>query len=266
MTTTTDLIKITPRTATTQNYQRLAFCSAITPATSEHYSHLREAGIDTASICLGLSGYNHYKFSVIHTNLARQAGMTTHAFYVTDLNEITDDLYQLSNRFCKLGYSAQSKITIWVTSNRYIKDKEERINELIDLISRWHNRELIDVAFYKRDIDAGMYNLSKLPKMINLTIINCNALSAGIVEAGTWIYTTNMGDDTQVLAYDYYGYYTDHSGYQLSLVDTDYIVQKGDTWLSIARRHGIPVNDLISLNRAADIAENLFEGQVVRIA
>lgn len=75
-----------------------------------------------------------------------------------------------------------------------------------------------------------------------------------------------MGDDTQVLAYDYYGYYTDHSGYQLSLVDTDYIVQKGDTWLSISRRHGIPVNDLMSLNRLADIAENLFEGQVVRIA
>ncbi len=43
------------------------------------------------------------------------------------------------------------------------------------------------------------------------------------------------------------------------------MAQPGDTWYSIARRHGMPVVDLLALNRA--IAEDrIFAGQVVRIA
>jgi LysM repeat protein len=72
-------------------------------------------------------------------------------------------------------------------------------------------------------------------------------------------------NEVQVLGYDYYGYYTDDAGYQLSLVDTDYVVQEGDTWYSISRRHGIPLNDLLALNRAIE-TERVFAGQVVRIA
>lgn len=123
----------------------------------------------------------------------------------------------------------------------------------------------IDLAFFKRDLDDGLYDLSKLPKMINLTIINCGAKTSGVPEAGTWVYTDEVEGDVQYLAYDYYGYYTDDSGYQLSLVDFDYVAQPGDTWYSIARRHGMPVVDLLALNRA--IAEDrIFAGQVVRIA
>lgn len=78
--------------------------------------------------------------------------------------------------------------------------------------------------------------------------------NSGISEAGTWVYTDECEGDVQYLAYDYYGYYTDDSGYQLSLVDFDYVAQPGDTWYSIARRHGMPVVDLLALNRA--IAED----------
>lgn len=101
--------------------------------------------------------------------------------------------------------------------------------------------------------------------ILNLTIINCEGTGAGIDIAGTWIYTMDFCNEVQVLGYDYYGYYTDDAGYQLSLVDTDYVVQEGDTWYSISRRHGIPLNDLLALNRAIE-TERVFAGQVVRIA
>ena len=249
---------------TTQSYPKIAFCSAITPSTPEHYENLRKAGIDTVSVCLHLSGYNHYKFATIHTNLARRADMTTHAFMVSDLRDPMEDVQAFTKRFSQLGYSNGSKITIWVTSGRYVADREDRIVKTIELLSRYHSRENIDVAFYKRDLDAQVYDLSKLPKMLNLTVVNCGALSSGIDTAGTWIYTTDFCGITQALAYDYYGYYTDNGDYQLSLVDTDYVVQRGDTWISIARRHGIPVLDLLAMNRA-DASDRVFAGQIVRI-
>ncbi len=61
-----------------------------------------------------------------------------------------------------------------------------------------------------------------------------------------------------------YGYYTD-DGYQLSLIDTEYVAQSGDSWYSISRRHGIPINDLLVLNRAMH-TDRIYAGQVVRIA
>lgn len=102
--------------------------------------------------------------------------------------------------------------------------------------------------------------------MINLTIINCTpgASSPGVNVAGTWIYKAELENDVEVLAYDFYGYYTD-DGYQLSLVDTEYVAQPGDSWYSISRRHGIPINDLLVLNRAMD-TDRIYAGQVVRIA
>lgn len=184
---------------------------------------------------------------------------------ITDLCEPVSDVFAFTRRYNFLGYNSGTKITIWITANKYVTDREEKIVQIIDLLSNYHPRENIDVAFYKRDVDAGIYDLTKIPKMINLTIINCNATESGIFDAGTWVYTTEFRDTTQLLAYDYYGFYTDNSGYQLSLIDTDYVVQKGDTWHSIARRHGMPLNDLLALNRA-NKNEKIYAGQIVRIA
>lgn len=249
----------------TNAYPRLAFCSAITPTTPEHYEHLKQAGIDTVSICLHLSGYNQYKFATFHTDLARNAGMATHAFMMTDLCDPTSDVIAFTRRYNVLCYNSNSKITVWVNTNKYVEDREEKIIQIINLLSNYHPRENIDVAFYKRDIDAKLYDMDKIPKMINLTIINCNASASGILEAGTWVYTTEFRDTTQLLAYDYCGFYTDNNGYQLSLVDTDYVVQPGDTWFSISRRHGIPLKDLLLLNRAM-ANDAIYAGQIVRIA
>ena len=252
-------------TSTSQSYPRLAFCSAITPADPAHYLNLRKAGIDTASICLHVSGFEYYKFATIHTQLARKADLATHAFMITDLLDPFADVTTFFKRFNQLGYDSNAKITVWVNGDKYVADRESKIIEIIDLIAKCHNRENIDLAFFKRDIDDKLYDLSKMPQMINLTIINCEGTGAGIDTAGTWIYTMDFCNEVQVLGYDYYGYYTDDAGYQLSLVDTDYVVQEGDTWYSISRRHGIPLNDLLALNRAIE-TERVFAGQVVRIA
>ncbi|MFM9745269.1 hypothetical protein ACKI2C_47785, partial [Streptomyces brasiliscabiei] len=125
--------------ATAQAYPKFAFCSAITPAEPEYYARLKTAGIDTASICLHLSGYEHYKFATIHTNLARQAGMKTHAFLVTDLTDIYTDVILFSRRFNQLGYTRGEKITIWISPNKKVADREDRIIEMIDIISNYHD-------------------------------------------------------------------------------------------------------------------------------
>ena len=261
----TTTIQTPPRTVTTQNYPRVAYCSAITTSTLEHYERLKALGINTVSVCLHVSGFEYHKFATIHTDLARKAEMTTHAFMITDLYEPIDDVVAFTKRFINLYYTEQTKITIVVNSDVYCKEREDKIIEIVDLLSNYHDRNCIDLAFFKRDLDDGLYDLSKLPKMINLTIINCGAKTSGVPDAGTWVYTDECEGDVQYLAYDYYGYYTDDSGYQLSLVDFDYVAQPGDTWYSIARRHGIPIVDLLALNRAiAD--DKIYAGQVVRIA
>lgn len=45
-------VKNPPRTVTTQDYPRMAYCSAITTSTPEHYEHLKKLGITTVSVCL----------------------------------------------------------------------------------------------------------------------------------------------------------------------------------------------------------------------
>lgn len=248
------------------NYPKVAFCSAISPATPEHYQNLKKAGIDTVSVCLHLSSYNYYKFATIHTDLARQAGMATHAYMHTDLYDLFEDVTAFTKRFSLLGYTPDTKITILVNADRYVEDREEKIQEMMKLLSKYHPLKNIDLAFFKADIDEGLYNLKKIPQMINLTVINCipNLSSSGVEVAGTWIYTSSFEDQIQLVAYDYYGFYTS-AGYQLSLIDTEYTVQKGDTWHSISRRHGIPMIDLLSLNDAV-LDDKIFEGQILKIA
>lgn len=251
---------------TKNEYPRLAFCSSLTPAKIEYYENLRKVGINAVSICMHSSGHEYFKYAVIHTNLARQAGLTTHAYMITDLYDPISDVTTLTKRLAKLGYGATTKVTILVNSDKYVKDRESKIVQIMDLMSNYHDRSCIDLAFFKRDLDDKLYDLDKLPRMINLTIINCTpgASSPGINVAGTWIYKAEFENDVEVLAYDFYGYYTD-DGYQLSLVDTEYVAQPGDSWYSISRRHGIPINDLLVLNRAMH-TDRIYAGQVVRIA
>lgn len=254
--------KTTPKRA----YPQVAFCSAITPPTLEHYLGLKAAGIDTASVCLHLSGYNYYKFATLHTDLARQAGIVTHAYMHTDLYEPLEDVMSFTKRFSALGFTSDSKITVLVNADKYVTDREIKICEIMRILSKYHPEENIDLAFFKQDLDEGLYDLNEVPHMINLTVINCEpkASSSGVEVAGTWIYTSSFNDTIQMLGYDYYGFYTE-CGYQLSLIDTDYTVQPGDTWRSISTRHGIPMIDLLHLNNAV-LEDRIYAGQIIKIA
>ena len=96
----------------------------------------------------------------------------------------------------------------------------------------------------------------------NLTIINSNNLNAGIARAGTWISTKDFDSDIQYLGYDYYGFYTSQ-GYQMTL-EAEYIAQKGDTWVTIATRHGIWLPKLLELNKA-DYEDLVVPGQRIKV-
>lgn len=250
----------------TSNYPRVAFCSALTPATPEYYQSLKNAGINTVSVCLDISGYNYYKFASMHTKLAREAGMVTHAFMLTDLTDPTGDVTSFTQRFTTLQFPTEAKITILVNSDQYVEERESKILKMMNILSKYHAREYIDLAFFKKDIDEELYNLRELPETINLTIINCtpHATSSGIPITGTWIYTSSFCDQVQFVGYDFYSYYT-AGDYQLSLIDTTYTVQKGDSWHSISKRHGIPMLDLLHLNGAV-LNDKIFEGQIIKIA
>ena len=100
-------VKNPPRTVTTQDYPRMAYCSAITTSTPEHYERLKSLGINTVSVCLHVSGFDYHKFATIHTDLARRAEMTTHAFMITDLHEHIDDVIAFTKRLVKLYYTSK---------------------------------------------------------------------------------------------------------------------------------------------------------------
>lgn len=247
-------------------YPRLAFCLASTSTTEEHYQNLKKEGIETVSLCLHTSGFEYHNSANVHAYFARQAGMKVHAYMVTDLHDIKDDVIKFTENLVDLGFDSRTKITIVLNGDQYAEKREEKIIKLIDMISKYHDRSNIDLAFFKKTIDMGLYDLSKLPQKINLTIIYTDAVSPGIPEAGTWVYKLddNPIDTIQFLAYDYRGFYTG-DGYQLSLIDTEYVVQPGDSWYSIAQRHAIPLIDLLALN-GADAEEAVYAGQVIKIA
>lgn len=246
-----------------RHYPYLAFCAASTPTTPEHYEELKKRHINTISVCLHSSGFNYENAAEVHTYFAREAGMTVHTYLVTDLYDVVEDSIKFTLNFTKLSFSPRARITIVVNSDIYADEREKRIIKLINLLAKYHDRESIDLAFFKKTLDDGLYDLKKLPQRINLTIINTDERTSGVPQAGTWVYSVDASD-VQFIAYDYRGYYTGE-GYQLSLLDTEYVVQPGDTWYSISQRHDIPLIDLLVINDA-ESDDAVYEGQVVKIA
>lgn len=249
----------------TQNYPRIAFCSAITAPSREHYLKMKKDGISTVSVCLHVSDYEHEHLADLHTTTAREVGMATHAYMVTDLYEPEKDVASFLVEFLRLGFTSDSKITVLVNSDEFLEEKEERILRVYQKLCAYCPMQNIDLAFYKHEIDTCAYDLKKLPK-VNLTIINCDNLAqkSGIEKAGTWLYTATYGEVTQTLAYDFRGFYTS-GGYQLSLTESTYVVQPGDTWYSIAERHGMEVVDLLALNRES-MEKPIWAGQTIYIS
>lgn len=212
-------------------------------------------------ICLAISHFDRYRAGEYQTLLAREAGMKTHACLITDLSEPFHDARHFFTAYQKLGYDLGTKVMILCQPTKHVKNPK-KLAELLGYISYFVAKEDIDVAFYKKDIDRGKFDLNDIPEYFNLTIINSNNLNAGIARAGTWISTKDFDSDIQYLGYDYYGFYTSQ-GYQMTL-EAEYIAQKGDTWVTIATRHGIWLPKLLELNKA-DYEDLVVPGQRIKV-
>lgn len=243
------------------SYPRIALATALTPVTPDHYQKLTKLGVKDMIICLAISHFDRYRAGEYQTLLAREAGMKTHACLITDLSEPFHDARHFFTAYQKLGYDLGTKVMILCQPTKHVKNPK-KLAELLGYISYFVAKEDIDVAFYKKDIDRGKFDLNDIPEYFNLTIINSNNLNAGIARAGTWISTKDFDSDIQYLGYDYYGFYTSQ-GYQMTL-EAEYIAQKGDTWVTIATRHGIWLPKLLELNKA-DYEDLVVPGQRIKV-
>lgn len=244
------------------SYPRIALATALTPGTPDHYQKLAKLGVKDMIICLAISHFDRYRAGEYQTLLAREAGMKTHACLITDLSEPFHDARHFFTAYQKLGYDLGTKVMILCQPTKHVKNPGKKLAELLGYISYFVAKEDIDVAFYKKDIDKGKVDLNDIPEYFNLTIINSNNLNAGIARAGTWISTQDFDSDIQYLGYDYYGFYTSQS-YQMTL-EAEYIAQKGDTWVTIATRHGIWLPKLLELNKA-DYEDLVVPGQRIKV-
>ncbi|QTQ40918.1 LysM peptidoglycan-binding domain-containing protein [Lactobacillus taiwanensis] len=244
------------------NYPRIALVDALTPGAPEHYQKLAKSGVKDVIVCLSLSHFDRYRAGEYHTLLAREIGMRTHACLVTDLSEPFHDARHFFTAYQKLGYSFGTKVMILCQASKNVKNTGQKLTELLGYISYFVSKGDIDVAFNKKDLDRGYFNVNEIPDYFNLTIINPRQINSGIDRAGTWISTKDFDSDIQYLGYDYYGFYTSQ-GYQMTL-EPEYIAQEGDTWVTIATRHGIWLPKLLELNKA-DYEDIVVPGQKVRL-
>ena len=244
-------------------YSQIAMIDILTPRSIEYYQKLRKMGVNDAIIRLSTSNYSSYfEIASIHTDLAKRSGMRVHASLATDLTNPFHDARYFFATYQRLGYSFGSKTMIQCLPDDRVRDPAKRLHELLGYISYFVNKDDIDIAVDKRYIDENKLKIADIPDYFNLTIINVNKLNSGIDRAGTWIYTDNFEGELQYLGYDYYGFYT-KEGYQLSL-DAEYVAQAGDTWVTIATRHGVWLPKLLDMNDAK-YEDKVIPGQRIRL-
>lgn len=249
-----------------KSYDRVAWCTELSPSDYEYFVELRNAGIETAVVCLCASDEID-PLGMEQTYNARAAGLNVHAFCMTDLKDPWHDAFQFTNRLKSLNYDRDVRLAIMPMPDEGIREPEEGLKLMFSTIHEYFADSKIDVVLTKDQLLNGEFVFDLLPEDINLTVGNIGGLNAGIKEAGTWIYTGRFNGHLQLLAYDFYQYYTKANqlhGFQLDL-NNHYEARMGDSWWIIAKQHGMQVLDLLELNHA-DIADRIIPGQLIRIA
>ena len=99
---------------------------------------------------------------------------------------------------------------------------------------------------------------------MNFTSFNEGKVNSGVDRAATWVYTGEFAGQVQPVGYDFYGFYTGENKYQLTLEDT-YRARPGDTWVTVATRHGIWLPKLLELN-GAKYEDLVVPGQEIKLA
>lgn len=242
-------------------YPRIAWATAMTPSSTEHYQNLLKHKVKDVVICLHLSGFKKYETGEIHTKVARETGMRIHAGLITNLANPLEDTRCFYRAYRELNYTSDAKVSIFCLKTYVVTNREKRLQELLRYLSCFIDKENIDVAFNKADL-THHFNQETV-KDYNLTVFNPGGLNAGIKNAGTWIYSNTLESNTQYLGYDFYGFYTGNKSYQLSL-DNEYIARPGDTWVTVATRHNIWLPKLLKLNNA-QYKDLVVPGQIIKI-
>lgn len=249
-----------------KSYDKVAWCTELSPESHDFFTEMKEDGVDTAVVCIATSG-SVFQTGTAQTYAARAAGMSVHAMCITDLIEPHCDAYHFAERLQHLDYDDDVRLAIMPMPDERLEEPEQRIQEMFDVLHELRPKAEVDVVLAKEQVINGEINLDLLPAGINLTIANPCGMNAGVKEAGTWIYTSFYHDQPQLLAYDFYQFYSranQNHGFQLDL-NTHYEARVGDSWWVIAKQHGIRVLDLLELNEA-DIADRIIPGQRIRVA
>lgn len=249
-----------------KSYDKVAWCTELSPDSQEFFAEMKEDGIGTAVVCIAMSGAI-YQPGMHQTYAARAAGMNVHAMCITDLAEPHRDACRFAERLNYLAYTDDVRLAIMPMPDENLEEPEQRIQEMFDVLHEFRPKAEVDVVLTKEQVLNGEINLDLLPAEINLTIANPRGMNAGVKEAGTWIYASFYHDQPQLLSYDFYQFYSranQNHGFQLDL-DTHYEARVGDSWWVIAKQHGMRVLDLLELNEA-DIADRIIPGQRIRVA
>ncbi|QNQ82908.1 LysM peptidoglycan-binding domain-containing protein (plasmid) [Lactobacillus sp. PV037] len=244
-------------------YPKIAWTFSDTPSGPEKYQKLLKAGVKDLVVPISATKGRLLAGSH-HASLIRKAGLRLHPCIQTDLSSpIFDTKYFLEACF-ELHLKRTMKLTVKLVSNKEVKDKARRINQLVNYLAGIVPEENIGIAIDKKDLDSGEFKIEDLPPTLNVTSFNENKLNSGIEKAGTWIYTNTFEKEHLALGYDFYGFYTGEQEYQLSL-ESKYISQPGDTWVTIATRHGIWLPKLLQINNAT-YSTLIVPGQEIKLS
>lgn len=99
-----------------------------------------------------------------------------------------------------------------------------------------------------------------------MTVSNPGQLDAGVATVGIWLYKNHFYGYLQLLGYDFYQFYTEEvmdREYQMDLIG-EYEALPGDSWLIIAKKHGMLLLDLLALNEA-DLGDRILPGERIRV-
>lgn len=240
----------------------IAWCNDDTTAENKDFADLAASGINVAVIDLA-SDPSHYACQVM---AARKANMTIQTAYTDDLRYPTRAGKYLGNHIkglC-LPKTTRACLVLPLTLGP-VDDLADRVEQFCLAVATTGATRHTDLCLSPATLAANP-DLERLLVMFNTVSFAPCRQNPGIVMASTWVAKHCVAEYQQYLAVDTLGYYQDSNittGYQLTFGD-EYVVQTGDTWHTIAYKHGLTASTLAHAN-GAQISDQIWPGQLIRL-
>lgn len=240
----------------------IAWCNDNTTADDNAFADLVANEINVAVIDLA-GDPAHYACQVM---AARKANMTIHTSYTDDLGYPTRAGKYLGNHIkglC-LPKTTRACLTLPPTLGP-VADLADRVEQFCLAVATTGATRHTDLCLSPATLAANP-DLARLLVMFNTVSFAPQRKNPGIVMASTWVAKYHLANYKQYLAVDTLGYYQDPNittGYQLTLGD-DYVAQTGDTWHTIAYKHGLTASTLAHAN-GAQLTDQVWPGQYIRL-